>query len=113
MTEKKLFFGLKKSPVDTHEKILSFTYEKVQLPTKFSLRDQVKYIFDQGHMNSCSANAVSNQIMLSDHKGLVNVIPSRLYIYYNSRMIDNGSDKYSRKRQWSFIKGSIPKLDEI
>ena len=45
-------------------------------------------VFDQGNINSCSANSVSNQIKLSCDNLPCHVIPSRLYIYINSRMED-------------------------
>ena len=58
---KKLFFGLKRSKVDPKERKLSLQpYEKVDLPTKFSLKNKVKKVFDQSSSNSCSANAASN-----------------------------------------------------
>ena len=90
MDKTKLKFGLLKSKSDSHEKLLSFTYEKVYIPRFFTLKDRVKYIFNQGHSNSCSANAVTNQLLLSDKKQLINDVPSRLFIYVNSRLRDNG-----------------------
>ena len=59
----KLKFGLKKSKPDEREKYFSFfTYENVPLPLQFCPE---KYsVFDQGNINSCSANSVSNKIKL-------------------------------------------------
>ena len=84
-------FGLRKSSFDdTTEQKLCFSYNpNIVLPKKYSLRDKVKYIWNQGSINSCSANAVSNQLILSDKKQVMKFVPSRLYIYYNSRMMDN------------------------
>ena len=86
----KFKFGLKKSKLTDHEKVCMFQYEKVDLPTKFSLNDtHIIHIFNQGNLNSCSANAISNQFMLSASKEeLQDIIPSRLYLYFNSRLID-------------------------
>lgn len=83
-------FGLKKSKLDDHDKLCMFNYEHVDLPVKFSLNNtRDVHIFDQGHLNSCSANAISNQIMLStDFDKLGDIIPSRLFIYHNSRLLD-------------------------
>ena len=89
MEKPKLFFGLKRSKISHDEKILSFTYQKVDMPLNFLLKNNVKQIFNQGDINSCSANAVSNQLLMSDNKNLINFIPSRMYIYFNSRFIDN------------------------
>ena len=44
MEKPKLFFGLKKSKIDHNEKILSFTFQKVDMPLKFSLKNNVKQI---------------------------------------------------------------------
>ena len=83
----KLKFGLKKSKPDERDKYFSFfTYEKIPLPFQFCLENYV--VFDQGNINSCSANSVSNQIKLSCDNLPCHVIPSRLYIYINSRIED-------------------------
>ena len=39
-------------------------------------------------MNSCSENTISNQFLLSNKEYLSGIIPSRLYLYFNSRLID-------------------------
>ena len=91
MTDKKVFkFGLKKSVLSEHDKVCMFKYEQVDLPSEFSLSDLHEiHIFNQGHLNSCSANAISNQIILSTPKDEIkDQIPSRLYIYFNSRLTD-------------------------
>ena len=67
---KSLKFGLRKSSFDEEkENKLCFSYNpNIKIPNKYSLRDKIKFIFDQGNINSCSANAVSQQLMLSDKK---------------------------------------------
>ena len=40
--------------------------------------------------NSCSANAVVNQLLLSDTQKLINKLPSRMFVYVTSRQLDNG-----------------------
>ena len=84
-------FGLRKSSFDEEkEQKLCFSYNpNIVLPKKYSLRDKVKFIFDQKNVNSCSANAVSQQLILSDKKEVMKFVPSRLYIYFNSRLVDN------------------------
>ena len=83
----KLKFGLKKSKPDERDKYFSFfTYEKIHLPFQFCLENYI--VFDQGNINSCSANSVSNQIKLSCDDMPCHVIPSRRFIYINSRMED-------------------------
>jgi len=78
-------FGLRKSSVDQNLHKVSFTYEKIDFPTKFSLKDRVKQVYDQKSINSCSSNACANFLTISN---LQNDI-SRLYLYFCSRYIDN------------------------
>ena len=88
-----LKFGLKRSKLTEHDKVSMFKYEKVDLPSEFSLSDLHEiHIFNQSDCNSCSANAISNQIILStpkeEIKEIKESIPSRLYVYFNSRLMD-------------------------
>ena len=89
-------FGLKRSTDDPRDKVLCFyEYEKIQLPLKFSLEDIHKDIepFDQGNLNLCSANALSNQIKLSNDDMFIT--PSRLFTYFNSRIEDIQENRQS------------------
>ena len=86
---KKLCFGLKKSKIDHTEQLLSFNYEKVELPIKYDLKNNVKKVYDQQEINSCSANATANFIRMSDNKHIINSDISRLYLYFCTRWIDN------------------------
>ena len=81
-------FGLKKSKPDNRDRLFCFfDYEKIPLPFTFSLTDVKDVeIFDQGNLNSCSANALSNQIKLSNADMFIT--PSRLFTYFNSRVED-------------------------
>ena len=73
-------FGLRKSSFDdTTEQKLCFSYNpNIVLPKKYSLRDKVKFIFDQKNVNSCSANAVSQQLILSDKKTSNEICPFKI-----------------------------------
>ena len=82
---KSLKFGLRKSSGDELVNKVCFAYEKIDFPTKFSLKDRVKQVYDQSSINSCSANACANFLTISN---LQNDI-SRLYLYFCSRYIDN------------------------
>ena len=53
MTTKKLCFGLKKSNVEPHDHIVGFNYEKINMPSKFNLKDNVKQVYDKKNMNAC------------------------------------------------------------
>ena len=86
----KFKFGLKRSSLSERDKLCYFQYEHVDMPIQFSLSEIHNiHIFDQGHLNACSSNAISNQIILSTNReDLLNIIPSRLYQYFNSRLVD-------------------------
>jgi C1A family cysteine protease len=57
------------------------------LPRKVDLRDRCpKEIYDQGHLGSCTANAIAAAFEFDLLKqGLTDFVPSRLFIYYNER----------------------------
>ena len=67
---RKLFFGLKRSKEDPKERKLSLPQcERIDLPSCFSLKDEVKAVFDQSSLNSCTANAAAKFLPLSDKEG--------------------------------------------
>ncbi len=53
------------------------------------LRGQCPPVYDQGHLGSCTANAIAAAVEFDMHKqGLHAFTPSRLFIYYNERAIE-------------------------
>jgi len=60
-----------------------------KLPAKVDLRPQCPPIYDQGHLGSCTANAIGGAVQFLQMKQkLKNFIPSRLFIYYNERLME-------------------------
>jgi C1A family cysteine protease len=60
------------------------------LPAKVDLRSNCPPVGDQGELGSCTAFAVAAAIMFEQQKRRAEVIDSsRLFIYYNSRVIDD------------------------
>ena len=61
------------------------------LPPRVDLRDGCPEIYDQGQLGSCTANAIGAALEFNQMKqGLADVFPpSRLFIYYNERVIEN------------------------
>ncbi len=62
----------------------------VSLPTAVDLRPQCPPVYDQGQLGSCTANAIAGAIQFDRRKQkLADFIPSRLFIYYNERVIEH------------------------
>src|ERR1700758_4793922 len=60
-----------------------------KLPDKIYLRPTCPAVYDQGQLGSCTANAIAGAIefgRMKEHKQ--DFVPSRLFIYYNERMIE-------------------------
>jgi len=60
------------------------------LPPRVDLRDQCPPVYDQGHLGSCTANAIAGAIQFDRLKAseTPDFVPSRLFIYYNERAME-------------------------
>ena len=59
------------------------------LPAKVDLRPQCPPVYDQGQLGSCTANGIAAAIEFDQRKqGNKEFVPSRLFIYYNERVIE-------------------------
>jgi C1A family cysteine protease len=67
------------------------------LPVKVDLRDQCPEVYNQGGLGSCTANAIAAALEFDRMKqGESDVfIPSRLFIYYNERVMEGTVDEDS------------------
>lgn len=60
------------------------------LPTSIDLRDKCPDVYDQGQLGSCTGNAIAALYGFELLKqGKEYFMPSRLFIYYNERVIEN------------------------
>jgi C1A family cysteine protease len=60
------------------------------LPPLVDLRPQFPPVYDQGELGSCTANALAGAFQFEQIKQKEkNFIPSRLFIYYNERVLEN------------------------
>jgi len=60
-----------------------------ELPASADLRSKCPPVYDQGQLGSCTANAIAGAIEFDRMKQrLEDFVPSRLFIYYNERVIE-------------------------
>ncbi len=61
-----------------------------KLPPKMDLRKNCPPVYDQGQLGSCTANAIGGAFEFELNKQKApDFMPSRLFIYYNERAIEN------------------------
>jgi C1A family cysteine protease len=66
------------------------------LPTKEDLRPNCPPVYDQGQLGSCTANAIGGAIEFEQMKQNAKAfVPSRLFIYYNERVMEGTVDSDS------------------
>jgi C1A family cysteine protease len=65
-----------------------------KIASSVDLRSQCPAVYDQGQLGSCTANAIAGAIEFEMMKqGMENVFtPSRLFIYYNERVMEGSVD---------------------
>jgi C1A family cysteine protease len=66
------------------EKIVNYSVT-TSLPNKLDLSQKLKMSYDQGSLGSCTANALLYSFIYNDPT----FSPSRLFLYYNQRLLDN------------------------
>jgi C1A family cysteine protease len=61
------------------------------LPTSVDLRSHCPPVYDQGQLGSCTGNGIAAALQFERMKQELtpNFIPSRLFIYYNERVIEH------------------------
>lgn len=61
------------------------------LPPSTDLRAECPPVYDQGQLGSCTGNAIAGAIQFDrlKQKLVPDFVPSRLFIYYNERVIEN------------------------
>src|ERR1035437_9142925 len=67
-----------------------FSIDKsIVLPTKVDLTGKMPAVYDQGQLGSCTANAIAGAFEYAiDKEVKPDFTPSRLFIYYNERVIE-------------------------
>jgi C1A family cysteine protease len=76
-----------KDPVDIRDKPYQLAPLTV-VPASVDLRQYASPIDDQGNLGSCTGNAIAGAIDLIDKKNNKNLRVSRLFIYYQERLLE-------------------------
>src|SRR5690349_11385366 len=64
------------------------------LPPKVDMRAKCPPVYDQGQLGSCTANAIGAALEFNQMKqGETAFTPSRLFIYYNERVMEHTVDE--------------------
>lgn len=87
-----MIYGWKKDLPDKRD--VTYTYHAMPLPEKVDLRPEMPPVYNQGQLGSCTANAGGAAFAYMHKKNEKELfMPSRLFIYYNTRKRD-GTIKY-------------------
>ena len=85
-------FGWVRDELDHRDQLFSVPFTVLStLPRSVDLRSQCPPVYDQGRIGSCTANAIAGAIQFDRKKNgqLPDFVPSRLFIYYNERVIEH------------------------
>lgn len=82
---------------DARDRLFQLPKKTGALPPSVDLRAQCPAIYDQGQLGSCTANAIAGAIEFDQRKQQLaqTFTPSRLFIYYNERVMENSVDSDS------------------
>lgn len=81
-------YGWKPDLPHNHKKFSLDHVHVDQLPPLVDLREKCSPVYDQGELGSCTANGIAACIQFVQP----NVMPSRLFIYYNERAIEGDTE---------------------
>jgi C1A family cysteine protease len=89
-TKSKRKYGWSRDLPDYRDKYHVPILTDLLLPPHVDLREHMPPVYDQGHLGSCTANAIAGAIQYDEiRQKLETETPSRLFIYYNERDIEH------------------------
>lgn len=77
-------YGWKPDSPHNHKKYGAFHRLIENLPPSIDLRTYCPIVYDQGELGSCTGNGVAGCVQFLEHS----FMPSRLFIYYNERVME-------------------------
>lgn len=81
-------FGWRRDLPDVRDFQLAVAAPKAPLPPKLDLTPQCPPVYNQGSLGSCTANGVGGCLQFTERElGFSARIPSRLFLYFNTRVI--------------------------
>lgn len=93
MTRKVKRYGWRPDLPDARDHKYRLRHPMVPRPRMVDLRSVCPPVYDQGELGSCTANAIAAAIEFDRMKQRLDVfLPSRLFIYYNERVIEGTVD---------------------
>jgi C1A family cysteine protease len=98
MSNLEFFGGWKPDKPDARDKIANYKKKRGINVSTIDLRTTglLPPIFDQGRSSSCTGNAIAAAVeYMRKKEQLPSFIPSRLFIYYNERLLENDVNKDS------------------
>jgi len=80
---------------DHRDRIFTVPFAEIgELPQAVDLRSGCPAVYDQGQLGSCTANAIAGALEFDQMREALDdvFVPSRLFIYYNERVIEGTVD---------------------
>ena len=88
------YYGARRDRPDRRDFKVRFQHEEIPTDETVDLCEYVDHVYNQGHLESCTANAVCAAYMIDLQKQkLNNFDPSRLFLYYNTRKAEGTQGK--------------------
>src|SRR4051812_5573004 len=85
-------YGCRPDTPDQRDHLLMIGMPESTLPSSIDLRSHCPPVLDQGQLGSCTAHALANLHrfdQMAAARGKPSFLPSRLFIYWNERSIEN------------------------
>jgi C1A family cysteine protease len=87
-------YGWIPQPEDSRDLKYSSFKPHAGLPSVVDLRPKMPQIWDQGQLGSCTAHGIGRAFVYAEKKiGLPELMPSRLFLYFNERMEEGTIDQ--------------------
>ncbi len=94
MMKHRFCLGWQRDLPDHRDLLYSAPLAKLKaLPAKIDLRKGCPPVYDQGGLGSCTANAIAAAVQFDRRKSKQkpDFVPSRLFVYYNERVIEHST----------------------